>query len=453
MPRDTAVRRVGAVTSVPDAASPAATLPQSRPPEPGPVRRVLQGMQIPIWSFAQVGVQMFVALLSARWLGPGDRGDLVLATTLATLLLLVSSLGAGNASRVLLAEPGRWWTWSRYVRLSFALALPHLLLSATVGLLILSRLSTADPAVAVAFVVYSAPALVAHLLREGLHGLGRHKSSLGIAVGNAGGQLLLITGAHLLGVLTPQAALYSFALCNTVSIAVQIAVGRAADLIGRELPPAGGREWWRQAGALLGFSRFALVAALGQSFVVNGDRLILGAYGSSAEVGIYAAASSLAQLTYVAPVALTALLTRRIAATGTLEPWRRMHGPVLVLSGVLAIAVAGLGWFAVPFLLGDDFTPARTILPILCLAGIPYASYHFDSAACAGLRDLRTGAWGALLGCAVLVLTATVGHHLLGTAGIAYGVLLTYTVMAVTARVRMVGRRTRGLATPAGTRP
>ncbi|MGY1716251.1 lipopolysaccharide biosynthesis protein [Geodermatophilus sp. SYSU D01106] len=392
---------------------------------------------------------MFVALLSARWLGPGDRGDLVLATTLATLLLLVSSLGAGNASRVLLAEVGRWWSWSRYTCLSFALAVPHLVISGTVGLLVLSWLSTADRAVAVAFVVYSVPALVAHLLREGLHGLGRHRSSLAIAVGNAAGQLLCITGAHLLGVLTAQTALYSFALCNTVSVVVQFAVGRAADASSGGLP-ASTRDWWRQAGHFLAFSRFALVSALGQSFVVNGDRLILGAHGSSSEVGIYAAASSLAQLTYIAPVALTAVLTRRIAATGTLDPWRRMYRPVLVLSGSLAVVVAGLGWFAIPLLLGADFSSARSILPVLCAAGIPYASYHFDSAACAGLRDLRTGAWGALLGCAVLVLSTTVAEPLVGTAGIPYCVLLTYTVMAVTARSRVTSRRTRGLETPTG---
>ncbi|CCH88122.1 membrane protein of unknown function; putative Polysaccharide biosynthesis domain [Modestobacter italicus] len=403
----------------------------------GQLRSLLRGVQLPLWSFGQVGVQMFVALLSARWLGPEDRGDLVLATTLATLLLLVSSLGAGNASRVLLAEPDRWWTWSRYVRLSALLTLPHLLLSATLGLLVLSLLTTPSPTVAVAFVVYSVPALGAHLLREGLHGLGRHRTSLAIAVGNAVGQLALIAGAHAAGVLSPAVALLGFALCNTVSVVVQVAVGRSADVLGRARPRVTAREWSRQARHLIGFSRFALVAALGQSFVVNGDRLVLGATGSAAQVGIYAAASSLAQLTYVAPVALTALLTRRTAAAGSLAAWERMHRPVLALSGALAVVVACGGWFAIPVLLGEDFTAARAVLPVLCAAGIPFASYHVDSAACAGLRDLRTGARGALLGCVVLVAAGTAGSHLLGAVGIAYGVLLTYTVMAVTVRLRM----------------
>jgi O-antigen/teichoic acid export membrane protein len=407
----------------------------------GWLRPVLRGLQLPIWSFTQVGFQMCVALLSARWLGPEERGDLVLATTLATLLLLVSSLGAGPASRVLLAESGRWWTWSRYVRLTGVLVLPHVLLSATIGLVILSGLSTGDPAVAVAFVVYSAPALGAHLLREGLHGLGRHRTSLGIAVGNAVGQLLLIVGAYGAGILSPAVALYSFALANTASIVVQVAIGRAADVGARDLSRASAREWWARAGAFVSFSRFALVAALGQSFVVNGDRLVLGAVGTSAQVGIYAAASSLAQLTYVAPVALTAVLTRRIAATGTMAAWHRMYRPVMALTLLLAVVVSCLGWFAVPILLGEDFTPARVLLPILCAAGIPYASYHLDSAACAGLRDLRTGAVGAFVGCLTLLGAATCGYFALDATGIAYGVLLTYTVMAVTTRLRVLKRR------------
>ena len=436
VPHDTS-ERAGSdvVTDVSDSVAPSGPAPG--PAGPGRLGSLVRGLQIPIWSFSQVGVQMVVALLSARWLGPQDRGDLVLATTLSTLLLLVSSLGAGNASRVSLAEPGRWWTWTRYVQLSALLTLPHVLLSATLGLFVLSRLTEPSAAVALAFVVYSAPALAAHLLREGLHGLGRHRTSLGIAVGNAGGQLALIAGAHALGILSPTVALYAFALCNAASIVVQVVIGRSADHVDRTRSRVGAREWWQQAGRFVSFSRFALVAALGQSFVVTGDRLVLGANAPSAQVGLYAAASSLASLTYVAPVAMTAILTRRIAAEGTLEAWQRMHRPVLALTAAFAGVVAVLGWFAVPILLGEEFTPARDVLPILCAAGVPYASYHVDSAACAGLRDLRTGAWGALLGCPVLVAASTAGFHLGGMAGIAYGVLLTYSVMAVVVRLRM----------------
>ena len=227
------------------------------------------------------------------------------------------------------------------------------------------------------------------------------------------------------------------------SITVQVLVGRAADAEGRGRPRVGAAEWWGEARAFLSISRFALVAALGQSFVVNGDRLVLGAAGSSAQVGIYAAASSLAQVAWVAPVALAPMLTRRVAEAGTLVPWRHMYPRVLALTGVLAVAVASLGWFVIPILLGDAFTPARDVLPILCAAALPYAGYQVDAAACAGLRDLRTGALGALVGCLALVAATTAGYHAFDTAGIAWGVLLAYVVMAGVSRWRVARHRSR----------
>ena len=237
--------------------------------------------------------------------------------------------------------------------------------------------------------------------------------------------------------------MYIGALCYAGSIVVQLTIGRAADVIGRTLPRVSAKKWWREAGALVGISRFALMAALGQSFVINGDRLLLGAEGTSREVGIYAAASSFAQLTWIAPVALTALLTRKTAEARTLDLWRRIHVPVLAMTAVVAVVVAILGWLAIPVLLGEQFASARIVLPVLCLAAIPYGSYHLDAAACAGLRDLQTGALGALLGCVALVVAGTTGYLLVGTMGIAYGVLVTYLLMAATARVRLSATRRR----------
>jgi O-antigen/teichoic acid export membrane protein len=435
-------RRSTTVTSVVDDV-PAKVATGSRPPSGGRLRPLLRGLQLPAWSAAQMAVQMGVALLSARWLGPGDRGDLVLATTVATLMLLASSLGAGLTSRVVLAEPGRWWTWSRYMGLSALLTVPHIALSATVGLAVVLQLSTGDTGIAVPFVVYSATALSAHLLREGLHGLGRHRTTMAVDAAGAGTQLVLIAALYTVGMLTPATALYAGAVCYLAVITVQILVGRAADAEGRERPRVSVAEWWGQTRAFLGISRFALVAALGQSFVVSGDRLVLGAAGSSAQVGIYAAASSLGQLAWVAPVALAPMLTRRVASAGTLAPWREMSTRVLALTGVLAVAVACLGWFAIPILLGDAFAPARNVLPILCAAALPYAVYQIDVAACAGLRDLRTGALGALVGCLALVVTTTVGYHVLDTAGVAWGVVLTYMVMATVTRWRVARHRGR----------
>ncbi|MGY1716805.1 lipopolysaccharide biosynthesis protein [Geodermatophilus sp. SYSU D01106] len=414
----------------------------------GPPRTARLGnVQVPLWSIVHAGVQMGVGLLSARWLGPADRGHLVLATTLGSLLLLIASMGTGAASRVVLAEPGSWWTWSRYLRLAGVLTAVHVAFSATVGAFLLSLLSSAGPGVQLGFVLYSATALIGHLVRDGLHGLGQHRTSVVIDVVAAVVQLCLIVVAYTSGNYSPTTALCIASACFSGAAAVGVVLGRRGE--GSRPPGVDAGEWWRRARGLLGLSRLALVAALGQSFVSIGDRLVLGALGPAEQVGIYSAASTFAAMSGVAPMALTALITRKTAARGTLDTWRRTHVLVLSLTGLTAAAVGLCGWFVIPLLLGDAFVDARTLLPIFCAAGVPYASYLFDSAACAGLRDLRTGAVGALVGCVLLVGLAAIGYSALGSHGVACGVLVTYVLMAAIARVRL----RRAASGPHGTGP
>ncbi|CCH88109.1 putative Polysaccharide biosynthesis protein [Modestobacter italicus] len=410
---------------------------------PGPPRAAhrpaLASLHVPLWSIVQAGVQMGVALLSARWLGPGDRGTLVLATTVASLLLLVSSVGTGAASRVVLAEPGRWWTWSRYLRLAAVLTVPHLVLAATVGVYLVTVLSGAGAGVRVAFVVYAVAALGAHLVREGLHGLGRHRTSIVLDVVAAAAQLALVAAAHAAAVYSATTALVIAAACYTGALLTGAVIGWRADAHSRTVAPAvvTTREWWHRVGESLAFSRFALVAALGQYYVVSGDRLVLGALGRSDQVGIYSVASTLASLAVMAALALTAPITRKTAERGSLQAWERAHVPVLALTGAAAVGVAVGGWFAIPLLLGPEFDQARTLLPVFCAAAVPYASCSIDAAASAGLRDLRTGAVAAVVGSVVMTALATAGYAAWGTHGVAIAVLVTYLVMACIARVRL----------------
>jgi O-antigen/teichoic acid export membrane protein len=408
---------------------------QSRP---GWWAAALRRAQLPAWSALSAAAQMGVALLSARWLGPSDRGQLVVATTVATLLLLVSSLGAGPASRVILAAAHGWWTWPRYLALAAALLTPHLVICATAGLLLVTYLSPATVPVQIAFLAFALSALLAHLLREGLHGLGRHRTTIAIDVGVAVAQLAALAAVHAAGRLTAATALTIAAGCLLAGVVVQALVGRQADLAARERTRTSARQWWSHALELIRFSRIGLLAALGQSFVISADRLIIGWAGSASQVGIYSVAATLAGLAWVLMTGLTAVLTRQTAASGSLAPWRRWRSQFLAAAIALAVCVAVAGHVAVPLLLGDAFLPARSVLPILCLAAIPYASYQLDAAACAGLRDLRTGAVAAVAGSFALVGTAMAGYHLDGLTGVALGVLAVYVLMAVIARVRIL---------------
>ncbi len=408
--------------------------------------RAAQRFQLPVWSAAQACLQMLVAVLSARWLGPADRGSLVLATTLATLLLLVSGLGVGTGARVVLAEPSTWWTWPRYVALAGSMALPHGLVALVLGLPILGALTDPDPAAQALFVLYSALALTASLLREGLHGRGLHRQAIGLDVLAAASQLLLTATIHHAGRLTVATALAAASACLVLTVLGQLAAGHRGSVWRLGL----GCSWrvlLARVRALVMFSLPGLVTSLGQSFVIHGDRLVLGAVGSSAAVGVYSAASSLAALAWFIPSAFTGVLTRRVAATGSLEPWERTWKPFVVFSAVLALVTGSLGTLVFPLLLGADYREGAALVAVLSIAAIPYASYQYDSAACQGLRDLKAGTLGALLGSLlvlVFLVPVTIGF---GAPGAAVGMIAVYTAMAMVSRSRL--RRLRDRATSA----
>ncbi len=399
-------------------------------------RRIMQALRLPAWSAAQAGVQMSVALLTARWLGPTDRGTLVLATTLGSLLLLISSMGLTTAARLALAEPQTWWTWGRYIPLSGALIVPHLALSALLGLPVLAALTGAHGALLLLFLLYSALALPTSLLREGLHGLGRHSAAIVIDVVAAFLQLSLVAVAFALGKLSVVTALAIASLSFGIAVAAQLVVGRTSPTRVRcDGPDAA--HWARRARRLLMFSLPALVTSLGQAFVVNGDRILIGVMGTPADVGIYSAAASLAALSWILPIAFTAVVTRRVAETASLRPWEVMHSRLLGATVGLTMLVSVAGYFALPILVGADYITGRVPLVILAIAAVPFASYQIDAAANAGLRDLQAGARGALWGSVSLVCVGSLLIPGLGGRGCALAVLLSYCVMALVARRRL----------------
>ncbi|WP_139228955.1 lipopolysaccharide biosynthesis protein [Blastococcus tunisiensis] len=396
----------------------------------------MRRFQLPLWSAAQAGVQMMVAVASARWLGPADRGSLVLATTLATLLLLVSGLGLGAGARVVLAEPSTWWTWPRYAVLAGAMAVPHGAVAVFVGLPLLGAFTDPGFAAQAAFVLYSALALCASLLREGLHGRGRHRQAIGLDVLAAGLQLALTAAVYFAGRLTVATALAVASSCLALTILGQVAAGQRSGE-----PRLRTHCSWRvllvQGRALICFSVPAVLTSVGQSFVIHGDRLALGAVRSSAEVGVYSAASSLAALSWFIPIAFTGVLTRRVAASGSLMAWERTWKPFLAFSAAVALVTASVGTVVFPFLLGPEYRDGAPLVAVLSVAAIPYAMYQYDSAACQGLRDLKAGSVGAVVGSVMVVAVVVPVIVILGTHGAAVGMIAVYTTMAVVVRRRL----------------
>src|SRR5207302_8870856 len=79
------------------------------------------------------------AVITARTLGPSGRGAIVLVSTGATYLMLVSSLGIPISARVMLGRPDRRLVLSHYFGLSLLLLVGQLMLTAILVPILLVR--------------------------------------------------------------------------------------------------------------------------------------------------------------------------------------------------------------------------------------------------------------------------------------------------------------------------
>jgi hypothetical protein len=139
------------------------------------------------------------ALLTARWLGPTDRGVLVVVVTTASFLMLVGSLGIGTGGRVLLnvAPP---LTFTRFLEIAHRLSPVHVLTAAAVGLPVLALThGLPDWWIGLVFIPYAVGQLLAYLQREAMHGIGRHATAVFGDVLTATVQTVLVLALWLLG--------------------------------------------------------------------------------------------------------------------------------------------------------------------------------------------------------------------------------------------------------------
>jgi O-antigen/teichoic acid export membrane protein len=369
------------------------------------------------------------ALVTARWLGPSDRGVLVIFATTSSFLTLVGSLGVTTGGRVLLtAKPPL--PLPRYLRIARALSLFHVVTATVIGIPILAMThGLPDVGIGMIFVPTAMLGLLGYFQREALHGRGRHVTAvsgdlLGITV-----QIVIVAGLRLTGHLDIHAA----CLVLLVGAAVQVVF---LDLRLRKGRPSSDQNGTQQS--LLAIVRFSLPAVatnLGQAFVIRGDRLLLGALTMSATVGIYSVAGTVTELLWILPSAIAQVAFRRAALLGQTHQYRRTRNAVLLLTLFLCFALAGTARWLIPALLGADYADSVALTYPLIVATIPMASYQMDVAVLNGLGQLKVASRITLTGSAVLAVACLVLIPLWAAWGAAIASLVAYTVMAVMARL------------------
>jgi O-antigen/teichoic acid export membrane protein len=351
----------------------------------------------------QAGLAIAVSLVTARWLGPADRGVIVIATTSASLLMLIGSLGIATSGRVLLAQGDVRFSLSQQARIAGMITAWHLPMVSVVGWPLLYFTGAWRGWMpAIAFTVYATGLMAAYLGREALHGIGRHRQAVGGDLLTAGTQLAVLVAVWLSGQLSVLTVLTVMALTVWCQVAVLWLLLRS--LREREDPAVGIR-----LKTLVTFSLPALAAALGQAFVIRGDRLILGTYESTATVGIYGVAATFSEVVWLGATGFSQLCFR-YSAQGLAARVMRLR----IANLVLTIAAAGLAAVVaqpvVHMVLGDAYAESVPIIWLLLIAAVLMSAYFVEAAALNGAGRLTvparaavTGSLALIVGCALLI--------------------------------------------------
>lgn len=395
-----------------------------------------RSLHVVILSFAVTGVTGLSALLTAKWLGAGPRGVLILAQTITSMAALILALGLVQSTRILLADVDRGLTLTAYARSTRWLLAFDAVVTVVVGVPLFMWLARVrDPIAIAAFVVTGVALFRSQLNREALHGIGRHRTAV---IGDLIAGLVpfvLIGACHYVAPsrLTIASAMIFLALGPVSGQIMQEVVLRG--LRGSEPPSHHTRaEQWDLLRTIVKFSVPGLVAALGYLVAGRIDRLILGAFSSTATVGVYGTAATLSDLAWTLPVSLSAVIVRSVAQTKSLAGHRMWWGRIMAASALLCGVMYVVSLWLLPAL-GKDFSSGVPILAVLLIGSLAMASQQVDLAFCNGMGDLKASARSALWGIAVGIPAYLILTPLFGVMGTAMGNNLTFITMAVKARL------------------
>ena len=416
-------------------------------------RRVPVTIQLTALTASVFGVQGLTALLTAKWLGASDRGVLVVAQTIALLLLLGGGVGLLAGTRVLLADPHHGVSLAAYLAATRWLLLLQAILALSVGVgALIWLVPDAPPMLLFGFVLQCVSGFRAALIREALHGLGRHRYAVALELWAAAVPLVLVFAAYLSAHLTVVVAQLAVAVGLLAQWLTQCLVIRRHRLLEPSATPSPGTPPAetpaadlkatpvRHEGSLTLMKRMAvfslpgLAAAIGLAIAGRADRLILAHFHGSSSVGVYATAATLAAVPWVLTAAVTGVIVRGVAQSGSTGVhglwWRR----VMVATTGLAVLTYATGAWVLDHFLAADFAGAGPLLAILLFGGLAMASQQVDLAVCSGRSDLgasaRSAAIGLVFGLAAYVLLIPP----FGAYGAAWGSVVTYFAMALSAR-------------------
>ena len=336
--------------------------------EADPVQRIAVNSAIPIISQLFIrGVDLAVAIVLLRLLGPSGNGQYALAVVVWLYVKTISDFGLSLlATREIARDHSRLGrlvgvtTFFRLLVLTVT-SLPvagYLVLGSATGTL------TRDSTLAIVLLLVSiVPSSYTEAVNAALNGLERMALAafLNMAVGIVRAPLAIAAGANL--------------DVPGVALAAVVAAVLSADLYRRTLAGLGFRVNWSLSWAdvkwLTSESWPLLVNGLLVSLFFRLDVFVIQAFRGDRALGLYDAAYKLINLVTIIPayatLALFPAMSQRATDPASLQRMQRLASSLLVWIAWLIVVVTTAGSeFAIRLLAGDDYLPASaTLLRVL----------------------------------------------------------------------------------------
>lgn len=366
------------------------------------------------------------AVITARVLGPSERGVFAIDITAAALLSLVGTVGVGLGGRRLLAEPQRAGVTLRdYDTVKLALVVIQAPAAWIVAVGVLPALGAGrSHTERIAFVAATSAMVAASMSRDGLYGVG---SSRLAALFTALGGLMQLSTVIVISVAgVGSVSRYLWAFVAGAALECLLATTAAWHRSGGS--PAIGRAAQRrfvQAGPP------ALALVLAETALLRGDRLVLASVESTRQVGLYAVAATAAGFLSTGSAAAGQVLFRPVAsATATDAMVRRVRRQTLGVTALAAGALIIVAPVIVRTLFGPEFEGSSPSLRVLAVAIVPFASYQIDSYLLVANGQATVAARGATAGVLAIAVGVLVTVPTFGILGAAWTALIVYLGLA-----------------------
>lgn len=373
------------------------------------------------------------ALLATKWLPIDDRGVMVAALTVASVVSLAAGLGTGAALRALrpVADPAeRPQLDHTYRSLTVATVATGALLAAVSCVVIAPFI---DPLLGAADVVAATSMMAGYLvaLRQvteawfarGAFGAAARVSALSAVAG--------VAALVVVGMSWPDTAALIAAQAAGSTLVLTAMVARVVRLRGR-LTGDG-----RAARRLVRLGASSVGMPLASAIVLRADRLILGAVAGPQYLAVYALAATASEAARLGPTALAQMAAHQVAHDRSVQSIRGLYlRSTVFVVGAGAVMVV-VSFFAIPPIFGADYAAATPLLAIMTVGEVGYGLFVIAS------MGLLGGGWGrrssttAVAAAVVCIPVYWAGSAIAGPFGCAVASAVLYLLMGAVATARI----------------